>query len=196
MPYMQWVQSILSHDPDSWTQLHEFYSGHLRRDIQISLRKWGLPLDIADDIEQETWLTAVRKIGEFTWVDEERFYHWLRSISCNHIRSYRRHQRRYVSFEDSEDEDDGVEDFMDHFMEASDGVEDQVILRERMVALDRVLRTLPPRDREILVRRMMGETPRDLAAEYGLKPEHVRTILLRSKKKLDDQLGTEEDSDE
>ncbi len=195
-PYKQWVQSILSRDPDAWTELHEHYSGQLQHDIQISLRKWGMALDIADDIEQDTWLTAVKKIGEFTWVDEDRFYHWLRSISCNHIRTYRRQQSRYVSFDDSEDEDDGVDDFMDQFMEAGEGVEAQVVLRERMAALDRVLRTLPPRDREILVRRMMGETPRELAAEYGLKPEHVRTILLRSKKKLDDQIGPEDDSDE
>lgn len=198
-PYARWVQSILSHDPDAWTRLHEYHSGRLRRDIQISLRKWGLSPEFAGDIEQETWLTAVKRINEFVWVDDDRFYNWLRAISCNHIRTYRYKQKRFVSFDDFEDDDDGLDDYMDSYVWDSECIEDEVIPHERMAALDRVIRTLKPREREIIVRRMMGETPRELAAEYQLKPEHLRTLLLRSKKKIEAQLDPsfrENNSDE
>lgn len=85
----QWVDRIKRLDEDAWDVMLRNHAGDLRRDIAISLRKRGLSEELVDDIEQETWLTAVRKIAEFVWVDEDKFYRWLRAISLNHI--YSRH---------------------------------------------------------------------------------------------------------
>jgi RNA polymerase sigma factor (sigma-70 family) len=187
--YMQWVQSILDLNSDTWTELHEIYSSALRQDIQKSLRRRGLSVELIDDIEQETWLTAIKRIREeFTWIDEERFYHWLRCIALNHVHTYRRKQSVYVSFSDFQADDSTLDDFMDSYVWSSQSIEDEVIRHERLAALDRTIRTLPPRDGEILMRRIMGETPRELAIQYRMKPESLRMLLWRAKEKIESQL--------
>jgi RNA polymerase sigma factor (sigma-70 family) len=187
--YAEWVQSILDLNSDTWTELHGIYSSALRQDIQKSLRKRGLPLDVIDDIEQETWLIAIRRIrDEFTWVDEDRFYHWLRCIALNHVHTYRRKQSGYVSFSDFQEDDRTLDEFMDSYIWSGQSIEDEVIRHERLAALDRIIRTLPPRDGEILMRRLMGATPRELAKEYGMKPESLRMILWRAKTKIESEL--------
>src|SRR3990172_4077526 len=98
--YAGWVESLRNMDDDAWDKLLQYYAVDLRHDIEISLRKRGLPSELVDDIEQETWLTAVRKFDEFVWEDEEKFYRWLRAISFNHVRKYGRIQWRGVSIED------------------------------------------------------------------------------------------------
>jgi len=183
--YAQWVQSIFDLDQDTWAQLVEIYSSRLRVDIEKSLRKRDASLDVLDDIVQETWLTAIRLIRkEFTWVDEERFYRWLRVIALNHVRTYLRYDAAHVSLDDGED-NRSLDDFMNGYMPS---VEDKVELHERLAVLDSVIRTLPERDAEILLRRLMGETPRQVAKDYGMKSEHTRMILWRCKKKIEDEL--------
>lgn len=186
--YARWVQSIFDLNSDTWTELHGIYSSALRLDIQKSLRRRGWSLEVVDDIEQETWITAIRRIREeFTWVDEERFYHWLRCIALNHVRTYGRKQSAYVSFSDFQ-EDETLDDFMDSYVWSGQSIEDQVIRHERLSALDQIIRTLPPRDGEILMRRLMGETPRELAIQYQIKPESLRMLLWRAKEKIESQL--------
>jgi RNA polymerase sigma factor (sigma-70 family) len=192
--YVELVQSILSLDPDTWTQLHEDYSERLQEDIRKSLHKWGLLPDLVEDIEQETWLTAIHCMSEFVWIDELRFYHWLRAISLKHIWTERRKQKRYMSFNDLEDDDSN--EFMDTYLWDSECVEDVVIMNDRMRILERVLRELKPSWREIVMRRMMGETPRELAAAYGLEPVHLRQILWRTKQKIQALLPPEDDTDD
>ena len=87
----------------------------MKRDILNSLRKRRLPDEWLGDIEQETWLTAIKRIEDFVWESEEKFYHWLRVISLNHLRRYQRIEGRGVSIADSEDADvvDELENFVD-----------------------------------------------------------------------------------
>ena len=48
--------------------------------------------DVADDVVQETWLTAVRRIGDFN-PKRGRFLAWLRGIAANVVRSHFRRKR-------------------------------------------------------------------------------------------------------
>lgn len=190
-PYAEWVSDLKRLDPEAWDVLLRNYAGDLRHDITASLRKRGLPDELADDIEQETWLTAVRKMGEFVWESEDRFYHWLRAISLNHIRTYRRTFDRRVSVEDfvSDDADDDLEQFLAEWGATNgDSVEETVVLRQQLAALDQAMRTLKPQEREILMRWLMGETPRELAPTYQMKPRSISMLLLRAKDKIEAQI--------
>src|SRR5262245_40347388 len=82
----RWVERLKSLETSAWDELMKMYSDELRTDNEKSVRKRGAPLDTASDIEQETWLTAVRKINEFQWDAADKLYHWLRVIALNHIR--------------------------------------------------------------------------------------------------------------
>jgi hypothetical protein len=47
---------------------------------------------------------------------------------------------------------------------------------------------LKPQEREMLLRWIMGEKPRDLAAVYHMKSHSVSMVLLRAKEKIEANL--------
>lgn len=101
---------------------------------------------------------------------------------------------RYLSIQDLQE--DQIEGDLDRFialwgMGGSDNsVEEAVVLREQMAALDKAMRPLKPQEREILMRWLMGETPRELAIHYKMKPRSVSMLLLRAKDKIEANLVT------
>ena len=199
-PYSPFVQSVKSLDPDCWMGLLDAYAPLLREEICASLLKRKLPLELADDIEQEMWLTAIRRMDEFVWEDEEKFRHWLRVIALNHIRTYRRKQGSYLSYDDfasDSDTDSELTEFLDTYrLWDDDSVEDRVISRERLAMLDRAMRALKPVEREIFMRWITGETPRELALEYDQKPRAVSMMLWRAKEKIQAQLDLTKSKDD
>ncbi len=199
--YMVWVQSVKNLDPRTWMELVDSFAPRLRDDIRASLKTRQMSLDLADDIEQDTWTTAIRRINVFVWVDEDRFQHWLHVIALNHIRTYRRKQGRHSSLDDYEDSEmeRKLDQFFETFLWNEATIEDEVILRERLQALDRVMQVLRPVEREIVIRRTMGETPRELAREYGRTPRDISMLVWRARKKIEAEFGQsdwEDDPDE
>ncbi len=194
----QWVERLKKLETRAWDDLVRCYSDELRTDIQSSIRKRGLPLDWAPDIEQDTWTTAIQKIQEFEWQTVDKFYHWLRVIALNRIRMLKRKQYDDLfSMDAIEDNESNSGISLDNFL-YSNGIsetsaEQKLIYRERIGLLEGALRELKPRDREILLRRMIcGETPRELALVYGLEARSISMILLRAKQTLERHLAASE----
>jgi RNA polymerase sigma factor (sigma-70 family) len=184
--YKQWVSQLKNREEDAWDILLKYYSEDLRRDILSSLRKRRLPEEWLGDIEQETWLTAIKRIEDFVWESEDKFYNWLRVISLNHLRRYQRVEGRAVSLADSEDGDvqEELENFVDAWQSYEMSVEDQTELKEIYAALDTALRTLKPREQEILLHWLAGKKPRELALMYDIQASSVSMVLMRAKDKI------------
>jgi RNA polymerase sigma factor (sigma-70 family) len=193
-----WVERLKALESKAWDDLVRCYGDELRSDIQSSIRKRGLPLDWAQDIEQDTWTTAIQKIGEFDWQTVDKFYHWLRVIALNRVRMLKRKQYdELFSMDAIEDNESGGGISLDGFLYThgiSEGSPEQKLLyRERLSILEGALRELRPRDCEILLRRMIhGETPRELAIIYGLEARSISMVLLRSKQTLERHLVASE----
>lgn len=183
--YLAWIEKIKRRDHDTWSGLVDLYAEDLRRDIQRSLVKYGLSVGLIEDISQETWLSAFRCIDTFVWQDEKRFYHWLRVISCNHIHRAYRATRSESSIDDFSQEDAELESFFETYRLQGRSVEDEVVIREQMEALLEAFDTLKTEESEILVRWLMGETPRALASEYQKKPRSISILVLRAKQKIE-----------
>jgi RNA polymerase sigma factor (sigma-70 family) len=188
-PYGRKGERLKSLNAEAWDLLLRQYAADLRQDIRISVRKRGLSEDIVDDIEQETWLTAVRKISEFNWDNEVKLYNWLRVIALNHIRMYQRQRlnQKTDSVDDNANDDhtdNELEKFQKLWGEYESSIEDAIVLGELYAALDSALHSLKPIEQEILVRWITGEQPRHLAVIYGIKPRTVSMQLLRAKDKI------------
>jgi RNA polymerase sigma factor (sigma-70 family) len=196
----EWIDRLRCRDQAAWEAALQMCGEDLRQDICLSLNKRGLPSDLMNDIEQETWLIALEKISTFQYSGIEQFQHWLRVIALNRVRMFKRRRRGiWVSYDELEDGDSktgGRLDFVIFKNELSSTDPAQEFDRqERIAALEAALRELKPRDAEILLRRIIfEETPRDLALEYGLAPRSVSMVLLRAKEVLqhflDDYLTT------
>ena len=182
------VEKLKRMDTRMWEHIFENYTATLTYDISNSLRKRDLSPELADDILQETWLTAVEKIQDFQCDGDGKFYNWLRVIALNHVRNYWRKSRQNVSFE-AFDEIQSP-NALDYFLLAEglaiNDVESQVAIRDQLLQLDRLLCELSPRDREIVLRRMvMEEKPEELALRFpDLKVQSISQLICRVRKNL------------
>lgn len=188
-PYQAWIDSVKNRDLTSWDVLIDSFAEQLRADIRISLQKYQLPAELIDDVSQETWLTAFRNIHTFIWESEERFYHWLRVIACNHVHRARRHSGRELSVDDYEEGYNDLRQFFETYHLQGRSIEDEIEDGEQMLALVQAMKTLKPVEREILVRWLMGETPRALAADYQKLPRTISVTVWRAKQKVDANLA-------
>jgi RNA polymerase sigma factor (sigma-70 family) len=179
------VNRLKSQEPDAWEDVLALHAPNLRRTISASLRRRGLPLDYADDIEQETWLTAVKRIKEFRAESDDMLLHWVRAIALNHVRNLQRKERQTISFDEVDDSENCVnlDELLFTYGLSHNTLESEVILRERISTVDKALRALKPQDRELLIKRLMWEQkPEELARDYpDLKPRSISQSLVRAK---------------
>ncbi len=187
------VDKLKRMDSRMWEHIFENYTATLTYDVSNSLRKRDLPLEFADDILQETWLTAVEKIQDFQCDGDGKFYNWLRVIALNHVRNYWRKNRQNVSFEaiDETQSPNALDYFLQTEGLAVNDVENQVAVREQLVQLDKLLCELNSRDREIVLRRLvMDEKPEELALRYpDLKVQSISQLICRVRKNLRHRLN-------
>lgn len=192
---VQFFQRLQQHDAAAWDELLNIYSLLLRRDIIQSLVRRSLPLDQVDDLEQQTWITVVRLIGNFVWEDENKFYNWFRSIATFHIKNLaRKLKKQYVSLEDIDEDVDESGLSLDFFLYVHGLIEEspetQIALRESMEIIDRAMQMLKPREREILLRRVLyNESVQQMAKDYGVKAESISVILVRTKQAIREQVA-------
>jgi RNA polymerase sigma-70 factor, ECF subfamily len=75
--------AVLAGDADAWRR---WYDAHFDRLANYVRWRCGGLRDLADDVIQETWLVAVRRLGNF---DPEKgaFFDWLCGIASNAARS-------------------------------------------------------------------------------------------------------------
>lgn len=186
------IDKLKRMDARMWEHIFDNYTPSLVYDVSNSLRKRDMLVEFADDIVQETWLTAVEKINEFVCGGDGKFYNWLRVIALNHVRNYWRKNRQNVSFEAIEESQSP--NALDYFLQteglAVNDVENQVSIREQILQLDKLLCELTARDREIVLRRfVMDEKPEELSLSYpNLKVQSISQLICRVRKNLRIQL--------
>lgn len=141
-------------DLEAFSELVRRHQGWLRGLLRSQLRDWTA----ADDLAQDAFVTAFRKIRNFR--GDSSFETWLRGIAMNHLRNYiRKHREECIGGNEElqqllgVDEDDAVpEGQRGQTMEA---------LRD---CLEKV--TGPSRDL-LLSRYGVGKTVREIASETG-----------------------------
>ena len=194
------VEQLKMKDGEAWSKLLELYAADLRWDIISSLKKRNLSPEAAEDIEQETWTTAVRRIDGFTLQGPGKLYHWLRVIALNHVRTFGKHGES-LSLDAFEEDDHDNQTTLDRFLysirSTDNTIEDEIELRQQLSILDHALRRLAPRDRELVLRRLIwGETPKQLAEAYPSRnPRSISQALLRAKKAIQASLSLIEPRD-
>lgn len=183
-------------DPQAWENLVILTRPRLTRAIQQSLAVCGLPRDRQDDVEQEVWKTAREKITTFTWQGEVRLHRWLARIAKNCTQSLKHKEKPHASIDAMmEDEADpsnsyfGADRVFFQNRLYTESAEIEVLRKELqgtlLVILDRALRELSARDREIvLCRLLLKEKPEIIATRFNLKVTNVYQIVNRAKKTM------------
>jgi RNA polymerase sigma-70 factor (ECF subfamily) len=159
-------QAVLAGDETAWRAWCLESFDELERFV---LWRCGGRRDVADDIVQETWLTAVRRIRRF---DPTRasFLTWLRGIAANVRRNHTRKERRIAGVRSSTNGEAAV----DPAAAANQ--------QDRAEAIAEVLDVLSERQEAVLRAKYFdGLTVEEIAQAWSETPKAVESLLSRAR---------------
>lgn len=172
------IRRVQSGDAEAFALLVEAYQKTI---YNLCLRMTGNRAD-AEDLSQEVFLTAYRRLGDFR--GESRFSAWLCRIASNACIDFLRRSRRQEALSLTRDEDDGEQA---EWAVADESFSPERLLERRMTreALRRGLAALEPEQRQILLlRELEGLRYDEIARALAIGEGTVKSRLFRARKKL------------
>jgi RNA polymerase sigma-70 factor (ECF subfamily) len=151
--------------------LEEIYRAHFGF-VWRGVRALGVASEAIDDVVQEIFLIAHRRLPEFEGRSSVRT--WLSGIMLNAARHHRRTASRKQPYERSREAPTDV----DTLPTAADSPHDLTVTHERTRLLERILEDLGEKKREILVLAELEElTAAEIAQILGLSANTVSSRL-------------------
>ena len=172
--------AVLAGDETAWKTLYqESFAGLY---AYVLWRCAGLR-DAADEVIQETWLTAVRRVGDFNPA-RGCFAGWLRGIAANLLRNRFRRERRTWANRSA----------IGRRLAERVGHDPQHAAdRERAERVAAALVALPERYEAVLRAKYLdGRSVADIAAAGGETPKAVESLLTRARQAFRDAYGPED----
>jgi RNA polymerase sigma-70 factor, ECF subfamily len=154
--------AVLAGDQAAWRTLYDGAYAELW--AYVAWRCAGLG-DLAEEITQETWLVAVRRIGDFE-PRQGRFQGWLRGIAAhvlhNHFRTRRRRPEQALS--------------------GDEPAQDDQERRDQAELIARALAELPERCEAVLRAKYFDlMSVEQIAAEADQSPKAIESLLTRAR---------------
>ncbi len=156
--------AVLAGDEQAWRTWYDEAYADLYRYV---LWRCGGLRDRADEVVQDTWLTAVRRVRAFD-PSASPFAAWLRGIAANLLRNaFRRDRRR------------GRMEVLSHEVARPD---EDLERRLRAESVACALAALPERYEEVLRAKYLdGRSVADIAAVRGETPKAIESLLSRAR---------------
>ncbi len=167
------LASARAGDPDAFATLIGRYETRI-----VRLVRGMVPESDTEDVTQEAFLKAFRKIGNFD--GRSSFYTWLYRITANTAMDWRKKERhrRHAPLPEGPEGDDAVQS-----LEA--GPETTVTRRELAARIDTAIAALPDKYREILLlREIEGLSYEEISKELGMSKGTVESRLFRARERL------------
>jgi RNA polymerase sigma-70 factor, ECF subfamily len=171
-------RAVLAGDDAAWRALYDESFERLR--VFVLWRSGGLH-ELADDVIQDTWLIAVRRIRRFD-PNQGSFLGWLRGIAINVLRNQLRARRKRRTAP-----------LRDEFAVAAPPTAD----RDRAERLADALLDLSERYESVLrAKYLEGQSVADIAATWKETPKAIESLLTRARNALREAYKRRESSDE
>jgi RNA polymerase sigma-70 factor (ECF subfamily) len=130
--------------------------------------------DWTEDIVQETWLTAIRRIRAFD-PDQGSFADWLRGIAANLVRNQLRKRRPAPSL-------NGQPETHEHAAQASAAQSDQRHRRDQVEQIAHALSRLPERYEAALRAKYLDQqSVNQIAETWNESPKAIESVLTRAR---------------
>jgi RNA polymerase sigma-70 factor (ECF subfamily) len=158
--------AVLAGDAAAW---RTWYDEHFARLAAYARWRCGGLADLADDVIQETWLNAIRRLRSF---DPKRaaFFAWLCGVASNAARNAIRGRRRSAK---------RVQPLGDHEPANPESDRAAVEKAERTAA---ALAALPEHYEAVLRAKYLdGQTVEEIAAATGPTPKGIESLLSRAR---------------
>jgi len=154
--------AVLAGDESAW---REWYDGCFAGVERYVRWRCGGRVDLAEDVLQEAWMTAVRRVADFDPAGGA-FAAWVCGIAANAVRNALRTDiRRSVRREPMQEV-----------------VVDSTRPNERALRTAEALAVLNPRfERALRAKYLDGQSVADMAAAWGETPKAVESVLSRAR---------------
>ena len=167
--------AVLAGDDRAWRILYETSFEPL---YAYALWRCAGLRDVADEIVQETWLIAVRRLSAFD-PDRASWLTWLRGIAGNLARNHFRKEKRRP-----------VATLMKTDVPASDAVSSE--RRDQAERIAEALAALPKHYETVLRAKYLDqESVADIAAAQGESVKAVESLLTRARQAFREAFGSE-----
>jgi RNA polymerase sigma-70 factor (ECF subfamily) len=168
----EYVRKLVAGDPEVERHFTSYFGDLLAIKLRARLRSFQM----AEDVRQETFLRVIQILRRDGGLQHpERLGAFVNSV-CNNVlletfRSLGKHGQ--APEEHPEQADPGID------------LEREVVTRERKQAVERVLRELPAKDRDILRSIFLEERDKDeICRELAVSGEYLRVLLHRAKSRF------------
>jgi RNA polymerase sigma-70 factor (ECF subfamily) len=160
--------AVLAGDERAWQTWYEESYGQLR--AYVAWRCAGLP-DLTDEVVQETWLTAVRRIRAFDPVCGP-FAAWLRGIAANVLRNQLRRRQQFACHNRP----------LNGTAAPHSPAERPLESRDRAEQIARALAALPDRYEAVLRAKYLEQQGvAQIAAAWNETPKAIESLLTRAR---------------
>jgi RNA polymerase sigma-70 factor (ECF subfamily) len=149
----------------------------------VRLVRGMVPESDTEDVTQEAFLKAYRKLGNFD--GRSSFYTWLFRIAANTAMDWRKKERhrRHAPLPEGDEGEDRVPS-----LEA--GPETVTTRRELAARIDAAIEALPDKYHEILVlREIEGLSYEEISKQLGMSKGTVESRLFRARERLREKLA-------
>ncbi len=165
-----YLERLRKGHPETERQFAAYFGELILIKLRSRLRSWQL----IEDIRQETFLRVLRAVRAPLGIREPaRFGAFVNSVCNNVLLEFLRSDKRHRATEDEPDS---------RAETAPSDPEAQLISKERMELVRRILEQLAPRDRQILRALFLEECDKDeICAEFGVDRDYLRVLLHRAK---------------
>ncbi len=159
--------AVLAGDADAWRACYEDHYAPLEAYV---LWRCGRMRDLADDVVQETWMTAVRSLRRFDPAAGS-FLNWLRGIAGNIIRNQLRKFKRVDRRQQPLAQEPSC-------IESTSAADE----RERSERIALALGALSPRHEAVLRAKYLDQmSVAEIAAAWNESPKAVESLLTRAR---------------
>jgi RNA polymerase sigma-70 factor (ECF subfamily) len=154
--------AVLAGDEAAWRSLYD--SAYAELWTYVVWRCAGLR-DLAEEITQETWLVAVRRIGDFD-PRQGRFVAWLRGIAVRALQNHFRRRRPEQPLSGHDPAEPG-------------GADER---REQAELIARALAELPEHWESVLRAKYLdAQSVEQIAADWSQTPKAIESLLTRAR---------------
>lgn len=153
-----------------------------------TVRKYVSDYFVIEDLVQDSLVKLIPKIATLKELErcklEAYIVYTVRNTAFNYLRK-KANEKQYITFEDSED-------LIFRLRTSERYTEEKLESIERKAELHRMLSKLPERDQDALIRKYyLRQSDQEISVVYGCKPNSVRMVLTRIRRRVLD-IMTEE----
>ena len=166
--------------------LEQLYRQYVDRVYSMVFHQVNQDKSVAEDIVQETFLSALKSIGKFH--GKSKFYTWLCSIAYHKIADFYRRQGRDARHSEHSPGTASIE--LEQIKDSEPLASSKVESEENRQVIEQALLSLPLDYRQVLIFKYVEQMPvTEISLVMRRSPKSVEGLLARARKELRDCLA-------